>query len=80
MRKIQPTWILIITTPLFMASLWYFRFLPKVQFEVGLLASLTYLTVALLHHLKDKSLTSEVVIEYVLLAALAVIILQSILL
>lgn len=79
-KNLKPIWIFILSTPLFVFSLIAFRYSSKLQFETLSLAVLTYLTAALLHHLKEKTLNSEVVIEYVLLAALALIIFQSLLL
>lgn len=57
-----------------------FQNLPKMQFQILVILSLIYLSWALLHHTLDKSLTLEIVIEYVLTALLALIILYGLLL
>jgi len=79
-NNIKPIWIFILSTPLFVVSLIIFRFSSRLEFETLSLAVLTYLAAAFLHHLKEKTLNAEVVIEYILLAALALIIFQSLLL
>lgn len=53
--------------------------LPLVQFQILIALSIVYLGWALIYHGFDKSLTLEVVVEYVLTALLAVIILYGIL-
>lgn len=45
-----------------------------------LLIVLGYLLAALVHHLRDKTLHLDIVIEYILLAALALVIFQGLLL
>jgi hypothetical protein len=77
--KLNPLWVMTATAPFFIIVLFIFRFMPKIQFQILTLASLTYLTLAILHHLRDKTLTLELVIEYVLIAALALIVLQGLL-
>ena len=52
---------------------------PKVQFQIFVALAIAYLTWSLLHHSLDKSLTLEVVIEYVLTALLALVILYGLL-
>ncbi len=54
-----------------------FRNQPKLQFQLVVIAAIIYVILALLHHLKDKSLTLEIIIEYILMAALVIIILQG---
>ena len=49
------------------------------QFEVVVIAGLSYLSIALVHHHFSKSLTLELIIEYILIAILALVILQSLL-
>ena len=56
------------------------QYLPQVQFLVMTIMIMFYLLWALAHHFIDKSLTLEIVIEYVLTALLALIILYGILL
>lgn len=64
------------------AALSIFRFShsPLIQFQILTLLAIAYLSWALLHHLWDKTLSFEVMVEYVLTALLAVIILYGILL
>lgn len=49
------------------------------QFEVVVIAGLAYLSIALVHHHFNKSLTLELIIEYILIAILALVILQGLL-
>jgi len=49
----------------------------RLQFEVMLGAALVYLGLSFAHHHNDKSLTIEVMLEYILIAALSLIILQQ---
>lgn len=49
----------------------------KLQFEVIVLAAMLYVGLALVHHHFDKSLTFETIVEYILIATLAVIIVVS---
>ena len=67
-------WLFILTVPAFMALLFFFRFSPVLQFETLILASLLYMSAALLHHWRDKTLTVEIILEYALIAVLALII------
>lgn len=48
------------------------------QFQIATMLAISYITVALIHHYFDKSLTLEVVIEYILIALFSIILLQSI--
>lgn len=61
----------------FLISLYFFRASAIYQVEVIIGAAITYVTIALLHHHLDKSLTLEIIIEYILIAILVVIILQG---
>lgn len=77
---LKVSWILTISAPIFVLLLFLFRFSPTLQFQILVGAATLYLSSATLHHLKDKSLTLEITIEYVLITALALIILQGLLL
>lgn len=77
LTKLSLIWVFIVSVPLFTLALFFYRFSPKMQFIVFMTAALLYLAAALLHHFKEKSLTLEVIIEYILIAALALIILQG---
>lgn len=50
---------------------------PKLQFQIITGATMVYVSLALLHHFFDKSLTLEIFIEYILIASLVIIILQG---
>lgn len=67
-------WLLILAVPLLLAAMVVSRNSLDMQFKILLLAALLYLAVATFHHLKDKTLTFEIIIEYILIAALALII------
>lgn len=77
--KISVLWILIVSTPLFMGLLIIFRFSSERQFQVLVTASIVYICTAILHHFQDKSLTMEIIIEYILIAVLALLLLQGLL-
>lgn len=51
-----------------------------IQLRVLIIAVLAYLIWALIHHYRDKSLTLSIFIEYLLTAALALILLMGVLL
>ena len=57
----------------------YFQNNPYIQFQIFTILGITYLSGAFMHHFLDKSLTLEVMIEYLLTAALALVILYSLL-
>lgn len=77
--KLRLIWVLVLSVPLFITALYLLRFSRQLQFQTVIAAALLYLIVALLHHLKDRTLSWEVVVEYLLIAALVLIILQSLL-
>lgn len=52
----------------------------NLQFLVVMISVVIYLFISLIHHHFDKSLTFEVLVEYILIAVLTLIILQGILL
>jgi hypothetical protein len=54
--------------------------LPQIQFLIATTLIMLYLLWAILHHHSDKTLSFEVVIEYVLTALLSLVILYGILL
>jgi len=71
------TWILILSIPVFGILLIIFRFSPEKQFQVLITASVVYVATAILHHFQDKTLTMEIIIEYMLIAVLALLLLQG---
>lgn len=78
-KKINLNWLFLITTPIFVLSLLVFRSSSQILLQIMAFAAIVYLTIASLHHLKDKTLTLEIIIEYILIAALALIFLQGLL-
>lgn len=80
LKKANLIWVLTLFIPVFLVALFIFRFSPQTQFQIFVLAALVYLAVALIHHYKDKTLTLEIIIEYILIAALALLILQGLIL
>lgn len=79
LKNLNMIWLLLFTTPIFALVVIFLRFSPKYQMLTLVLAALIYLVVVILHHLKDNSLSLEIMVEYFLIAALALIIFQSIL-
>lgn len=77
LRKINLTWVLFFSVPLFLIIFLRYRHSPYLIFLLLTLATLIYLLVSLLHHLKDKTIRTEVILEYFLIALLALIIFQG---
>lgn len=77
--KISVMWILILSIPFFMGLLIIFRFSPERQMQIFISASIVYVFTAILHHFQDKTLTMEIIIEYILIAVLALLLLQGLL-
>lgn len=75
--KLDLSLIIILSLPIFILIILVSKSFPKITFLMVSLAVLLYLVVAIFHHLKDKSLKLEIVIEYILIAALALIIFQG---
>lgn len=68
------SWVLVAATPVFLALLYLNSASSYQQFKILALAAVTYLTAASWYHFKDKTLTFEIIIEYILIAALALVI------
>lgn len=62
------------------ATLFLFQHNSTIQLQIMSILSVIYLFWALVHHYLDKSLTVEIVVEYVLIASLVIVVLSSILL
>lgn len=73
-------WGFIVSIPFFLIALFWFRFAPTIQFIIFSIATCFYLIFALIHHFKQKTLILEIVIEYVLIAILALVVVQSLIL
>lgn len=54
-----------------------FRGQNKLQVDTLVASAFIYMGIVLAHHQKDKSLTIEVLLEYILIAALSLLILQQ---
>lgn len=72
--------LFIITIPLFLIALYWFRFSPITEFVIFSIAAIIYLVMALIHHFRAKTLILEIVIEYILIAILALVVIQSLIL
>lgn len=72
--------IIVLTSAVSLMLILKLQYLPQAQFLVATVLVMFYLTWALVHHFADKTITMEVMIEYVLTACLALIVLYGILL
>lgn len=79
-KKLDLLWMFVGSLPFFLIALFWFRFSPKIQFIIFFIATCFYLIIALIHHFRHKTLILEIVIEYILIAILALIIVQSLIL
>lgn len=61
----------------FLLLLFIFHDQPIMQFQLVIIFAFIYVTSALLHHYNNKSLTFEIIIEYILIAVLSLIILEE---
>ncbi len=73
-------WVLVLLLPATFYILIFYRHTGLLVFQTMMVNILIYLGMALMHHHVHKNLTLEIALEYVLTAALALIILQSLLL
>lgn len=69
-----------LTIPIFIVALYWFRFSPVTEFIIFSIAAVVYLIMALVHHFRHKTLILEIVIEYILIAILALVVIQSLIL
>lgn len=60
------------------AASFFLKYRNLYQYEIIFITVLLYLTSSLLHHHFDKSLTFEIVLEYILIGALAFLIIFGI--
>lgn len=79
-KKIDLTWLFLASIPLFLVAFFWFRFAPTTEFIIFSIATAFYLMIALIHHFRHKTLILEIVIEYILIAILALVIMQSLIL
>ncbi|MCL5409636.1 MAG: hypothetical protein M1607_02120 [Patescibacteria group bacterium] len=75
--EVKPLWLFIVSTPLFIYAFIAYRGAPSLEFQLLTLAAIFYVMLAILSHHREKTLSLEIVIEYVLIAALALIVLQG---
>ncbi len=61
----------------FLVIMFYFKEDPKIQIQIVVASAVLYVAMALAHHKFDKSLTFEIIVEYILLALLVVILLSG---
>lgn len=66
-----------LSIPVFLITLFWLRFSPQKQFMIFFIATAVYLIFALIHHFREKTLILEIVVEYILIAILALIVVQS---
>lgn len=78
LRNFNFIWASILFLPVILVALFLFRFSPDMQSQVLILFILIYLLFAILHHFRDKTLTLEIFLEYILIAALAAVVLQGV--
>lgn len=64
---------------LMLVSLYLFKNDPVMRFQAIIALAINYTAWAIFHHYLDKTLTLEIVIEYVLIACFVLVILSSIL-
>lgn len=76
-RSFSYTLFFYLSLPFLMLLVLGYKFSSKLIFLTLCLSAIIYLVTAILHHLKDKSLNLEIIIEYFLIAFLALVILQG---
>lgn len=76
-KSLNYTLFFYLSLPFLMLIVLGYKFSSKLIFLTVCLSAIIYLITAILHHIKDKSLKLEIIIEYFLIAILALIILQS---
>lgn len=79
-KKLDLMWVFVISIPMFLIALFWFRFSPNIEFIIFFVATCFYLILALIHHFRQKTLILEIVIEYILIAILALVVIQSLIL
>ncbi len=75
--KLNLTHLFLPIATLFIVLMFMFRDSTRVQMEIVAIGALIYVGIAFIHHHLDKTLTFEVIVEYILIAALTLIILQQ---
>lgn len=80
LKKLSLSKVLIVVTPIIAVFLYIFRSSPNHKFQVLIITAIIYLTIGLCYHWRDKTLTLEIMIEYFLIAALALLVLGGLML
>ena len=75
LKKIPLAYLYLLVGLVSLLGLYTFRYSSSLQINIILIAVVLYLIFAIFHHKKDKSLTPEVLIEYILLGILAFVLL-----
>ncbi len=70
--------IMVLLSPIFLLGIYYFRSLPYLQIEVISIAAIIYLSLAILHHIKDKSIHIDLMLEYVFVSILILVLVNNI--
>jgi hypothetical protein len=70
--------IMIVLSPIFTLGVYYYRDMPYLQMQVICMASITYLSLAVLHHIKDKTIHMDLILEYVFIAILILVVVNYI--
>lgn len=61
----------------FLGIMFYFKSNPNIQIQIVISSAIIYVAMALFTHHYDKSLTFEIIVEYILLALLVVVLLSG---
>lgn len=77
--KVSLIWMFLFLVPIFILVILVFETDSLTKLSVLTIAAFLYITIALLHHHQEKSLRLEVIVEYVLIAILALIVILGIL-
>lgn len=77
LKKINLMYIFSLSAPIFAYLIYLNRHSGNRQLNILACFTLLYLILACLHHLKDKSLTLEVFLEYLLIAGLSLVVVHS---
>lgn len=59
------------------SAMYYFRNYPLIKLQLVIAGVVLYIAIALLHHHKDKSLSWEVMVEYIMFALFVTVMVQG---
>ena len=60
-------------------AFYYVRSSPSLQFTVGIVTAVAYVLWGIVHHALEKDLHQRVVVEYILIGAIAIVLLATVL-